>query len=244
MELSSLALIRAKDDLSEKIIVSVVGCGGKTTFIKTLSESIKNKKVLITTTTKIRPEQGTILINSLDDCIKHIPKEAVYCYGVINESSGKLEAMPLHILKDVVSKFDIALIEADGSKGIACKGWRDYEPVVPNYTTYTVGIITLSSLNKAVSDETVFRQEEFKALTKIKSDERIDYKHIARMLCERNGMFYKSVGKKILCINKVESSEGISMAKKLAEVVKKEYGSDFFDKIVYGSAMAASWNEV
>ncbi len=244
MELSSHALISAKEDLSEKTIVSVVGCGGKTTFIKTLSESIKDKRVLITTTTKIRPEQGIILINNLDECIKHIPKKDVYCYGIINESSGKLEAMPLHILKEVVFKFDIALIEADGSKGIACKGWRDYEPVVPSYTTHTVGIITLSSLEKAVSDETVFRQQEFIALTGIKSDEKIDYKHIARMLCEKNGMFYKSVGKKILCINKVESSECISKAEKLAEVVKKEYGQDFFDKIVYGSAMAASWNEV
>ena len=104
--------------------IAVVGCGGKTSLIELLADRMRDKKVLISTTTKIFPPKmkDIVLFETLRQCEEHEPRTGVQCMGILNSASGKLEALPDSFLAAIKSRYDIVLLEADGSRGLPCKG--------------------------------------------------------------------------------------------------------------------------
>ncbi|OEJ13435.1 molybdopterin-guanine dinucleotide biosynthesis protein MobA [Brachyspira hampsonii] len=109
-------------------IIIVCGGGGKTSYIKKLSESYKDKKVVITTTAKIfKPEKYTETIDahSFDnDNIIVLGKEY---------DEKKLMYAGDEQLENAIKYADIILIEADGSKYYPIKIPNDEEPVIPAF---------------------------------------------------------------------------------------------------------------
>ena len=110
--------------LEDKAIIAVIGCGGKTSLIASLANEYRHKKVLVTPTTKMFPIEG------------------IQCLGILNEASGKLEALKQEQLEAIIPQYDLVLLEADGSAGLPCKGWLADEPVVPAFCTHTIGVVT------------------------------------------------------------------------------------------------------
>ena len=110
-----------------KVIV-VCGAGGKTSYIKRLSESYKDKKIVITTTAKIfKPEKYTenIDLHSFDnDNIIILGKEY---------DDKKLMYAGDDELKKAIDFADIILIEADGAKYYPIKIPNDEEPIIPEF---------------------------------------------------------------------------------------------------------------
>lgn len=110
-----------------KVIV-VCGAGGKTSYIKRLSESYKDKKVVITTTAKIfKPKKYTenIDLHSFDnDNIIILGKEY---------DDKKLMYAGDNELKKAIDFADIVLIEADGAKYYPIKIPNNEEPVIPEF---------------------------------------------------------------------------------------------------------------
>ena len=110
-----------------KVIV-VCGAGGKTSYIKRLSESYKDKKVVITTTAKIfKPKKYTenIDLHSFDnDNIIILGKEY---------DDKKLMYAGDDELKKAIDFADIVLIEADGAKYYPIKIPNNEEPVIPEF---------------------------------------------------------------------------------------------------------------
>ena len=110
-----------------KVIV-VCGAGGKTSYIKRLSESYKDKKVVITTTAKIfKPEKYTETIDSHsfdNDNIIILGKEY---------DDKKLMYAGDDELKKAIDFADIILIEADGAKYYPIKIPNNEEPVIPEF---------------------------------------------------------------------------------------------------------------
>ncbi|WP_304332926.1 selenium cofactor biosynthesis protein YqeC [Brachyspira innocens] len=110
-----------------KVIV-VCGAGGKTSYIKRLSESYKDKKVVITTTAKIfKPKKYTenIDLHSFDnDNIIVLGREY---------DDKKLMYAGDNELKKAIDFADIVLIEADGAKYYPIKIPNNEEPVIPEF---------------------------------------------------------------------------------------------------------------
>ncbi|WP_300755533.1 selenium cofactor biosynthesis protein YqeC [uncultured Brachyspira sp.] len=110
-----------------KVIV-VCGAGGKTSYIKILSESYKDKKAVITTTAKIfKPKKYTETIDSHsfdNDNIIVLGKEY---------DDKKLMYAGDNELKNAVDFADIVLIEADGAKYYPIKIPNDEEPIIPDF---------------------------------------------------------------------------------------------------------------
>ncbi|WP_304354212.1 selenium cofactor biosynthesis protein YqeC [Brachyspira innocens] len=110
-----------------KVIV-VCGAGGKTSYIKRLSESYKDKKVVITTTAKIfKPKKYTenIDLHSFDnDNIIILGKEY---------DDKKLMYAGDDELKKAIDFADIVFIEADGAKYYPIKIPNNEEPVIPEF---------------------------------------------------------------------------------------------------------------
>lgn len=239
--------MRSIKDFFSKGIISVVGCNGKTTFIKSLAEDLNDgeNSILISTTTKIRPivSDSVSTALTLEEITAHKAVKGIQCLGILDAVTGKMSGLPYKMLEEKSSEYDYVLLEADGSRGLPYKGWLDSEPVVPQITTATVGIVTLAALNRVVDDSTVFRIPEFTELTGLNRGDEIDYTSIATMLCGNGGMFKNAVGKKCLFISHVEDDEKKIQALELIKNINENY-YNFFDLIAYGSSIDNSWIEV
>lgn len=108
-------------------IILVCGAGGKTTYIENLSKSYKDKKVIITTTTKIyKPNEYTDNINyhSFDN------KNVIVLGKEYDEK--KLMYAGDDELNNAIKYADVILMEADGAKHYPIKIPNENEPVIPN----------------------------------------------------------------------------------------------------------------
>ena len=114
--------ISSKLEISTGSLVAVVGCGGKTSLIELIAKQNYDKKVLVSATTKTFPmiSDGVVLCDTLQSSLGHKPLKGIQCLGQFNERNGKLEALPEHILADMVFNYDIVRMEADGSRWLPC----------------------------------------------------------------------------------------------------------------------------
>ena len=159
--------------LPEHAVISVVGAGGKTSLIFVWARELAaaGKKVVITTTTHMyrpeRMEEEGIRIVAADD----------------PERSDKVTAPPAEVLDGLRDTADVVLIEADGSRRMPLKWPAGREPVVPDYTDFTVCVAGLSALGRKTSDA-VFRADE---LPDILKRETVDINLIHAMISSREG---------------------------------------------------------
>ena len=232
-------------DISPGSVIAVIGCGGKTSLIGLISGGLSEKKVLVTPTAKILPMRSgkAVLCETLMQCMKHEPQTGVQCLGLLNEKSGKLEALPEHILFGMIPDYDIVILEADGSSGLPCKGWMEYEPVIPDCCTHTVGVVTMNALGKSATDEIVHRLPEFLALTGLQPGGTITMQALESMVLAPRGMFKKSAGKRCLVVNQVEDETSAGNARSYLQNIKEKY-HDRFERLIYGSVRLDVWREV
>ena len=186
---------RRKRSLTEKLnicrgdIVSFIGSGGKTTSIITTANELTAAgfHVAVTTTTKMGIREKARLA------------PAVYFCGM--EQGEKLSAPPTEVLNRLCNNYDVVLIEADGSKRRAVKGWNDTEPVIHPRTTKTVGLISTRTLGKPVNETWVHRPERFLNITSAKMNKPLRLTHIMQAVFHPNGLFLKARGTCfVLCI--------------------------------------------
>lgn len=220
-------------DIKKGEIITVVGSGGKTSFINYFTKYYKDKfKVLLTTTTKIYEPTDecykdiylTDNKNLIDICssssLVHVSNNIVVCGKRINEEN-KIIGLDFKELDLITPRFDITFIEGDGSKRKKLKGWNKLEPVVYTNTTQTIGIIDITSLGMDINEENIHRLNEFKKIT-CKSEGTINIFDIRNIVLNSNGLFKYAKGKKILFINKVENIYYENLAKKLIAIIKNE----------------------
>jgi probable selenium-dependent hydroxylase accessory protein YqeC len=260
-------------DITEGSIIAVVGCGGKTSLIELIADTFRDKKVLVTPTTRMFPikASGIMLCETMEQCAGHEPQTGIQCLGLLNTESGKLEALPGNFLADTVLRYDITLIEADGSRGLPCKGWLADEPVIPPYCTQVVGLVTMNVLGKPATKDTVCHLPEFLALTGLKEGQAITAQALEAMVCDPHGMFKKrdqGVGSgewgmgnreqgsgigdrgsgnreqgKYLLVNQVGDEATACAALSFLETIKEKYPGRF-KRLLYGSVHLDVWQEV
>jgi probable selenium-dependent hydroxylase accessory protein YqeC len=231
-------------DISTGSVVAVVGCGGKTSLVELLADRLRDRKVLLSTTTKIfRPRmKDIVLCETLWQCEEHKPRTGIQCMGLMNGASGKLEALPEAFLANLLPRYDIVLLEADGSRGLPCKGWLANEPVVPDYCTHTLGLITMGALGKLAGETTVHRLPEFLALTGVGEGQTITVAALEAMVCAPEGMFKNSAGKRCVIVNQVEDDETACDARSFLQTIKEKYPARF-EKLLFGSVHNDAWQE-
>lgn len=135
------------------MIISVIGSGGKTTYIHQLKDKYvaQNKTVLMCTTTHMLIEKDTLVNPSKEEILQRIQK-CGYCHAGSRCNDLKIGALDQKLLDSLKQSVDIILIEADGSKHLPLKYPRDNEPVIDQDTDQIVLISNLSGLNKPVKD--------------------------------------------------------------------------------------------
>ena len=107
-------ILGLKDEISP--ILSVVGAGGKTSLIRSLSKALSAKKkrhIIMTTTHMFREEFG--------EFSSQIGSDADH---------GKIGIPDVETLHQCMTSGQPILIEADGSHGYPCKAPEVWEPVI------------------------------------------------------------------------------------------------------------------
>jgi probable selenium-dependent hydroxylase accessory protein YqeC len=202
---------------------------------------------------------GVMLCETLEQCAGHKPQTGIQCFGLHNNASGKLEALPENFLAEKVPSYDLTLLEADGSKGLPCKGWLANEPVIPPYCTHTVGLVSMKPLGMAATEDVVHRLPEFLALTGLKEGQAITVEAIEAMVCSPRGMFREEgsgewgVGsneqrtmsneqRRYLLVNQVEDEGTACVASNFLKGIREKYPGRF-KRLLYGSVLMDKWQE-
>jgi len=216
-------------DLNIRELISIVGGGGKTTTMFQLAKDLKamNKKVLVTTTTAIYVPKPTdydnlVILDKKITCSRY-PDNTITIIGSKISSENKLIGIGEEYLSDLykASIFDYIIVEADGSKRKPIKAPASHEPVIPTYTTKTIGVIGIDSLGKKINEENVHRPEIFADITRSKMEDRITEEILSRLIISEDGLFkgVPDASNKYVLINKADNKEDMLSAYRIKELV-------------------------
>jgi probable selenium-dependent hydroxylase accessory protein YqeC len=189
-------------------------------------------RVLVTTTTKMGApdfESGLfdhfingLSIDMIDADTRPLPaiKPGITFAGNHEKGASKTTALPSALLSSLIQSADVTLIEGDGSKTLPLKGWADDEPVVPPFTTVTVGVIPLWPLGMPITEAIVHRLPRFCALTGAGEADMLTTSHLAAAVSggtdkdgtERRGLFAEACGKRVLFFNQAEDEKALRQA--------------------------------
>ena len=221
---------------NKPLTIAFTGAGGKSTTMYGLAAQLakKGKTVLVTSTTMIfhpkiknRPfnyfftGKPETLINQISS-----KKGTITVLGskIISEGRKIKGFTPekLSIIQNS-SLFDIILVEADGSKGKPIKAPAEHEPVIPFNTDIVVGMIGIDSLGTKINIKNVHRPELLTKITESNFNEIIGPELIKKLIKSPEGIFKNTYikSRKIVILNKSDTSELILKAKNIAEDIQK-----------------------
>lgn len=192
-----------------------VGAGGKTSLIEYLAEKSarRNKKTVITTTTKIYAREPYAILtwrpkdnNGATNPIR-IGKTA---------EGGKLTAVTFDDIRRLGQTFDTVLIEADGAKGKPLKYPAPHEPVIPPFSEMVFVLAGLDSLYRPVSEE-VFRWHIMREKRGGNGDEIISPDNFSRFFTDE--VLLKDIGGKP-CTIVLNKYDALMQKKVLYPVIK------------------------
>ena len=230
--------------IKDRAFISLVGAGGKSTFFNRLTEELllKNKRIILTTTTKmfawqlspfvkkgnlIEADDEKVMEEKIKKCFyQDKNREIVLIHYRIKEKEEEKISGPSPFYLDKWWKEKLAdyfLVEADGAAGRPVKAPASHEPVIPLSATDLIGMIGMDALGLSLQEENVFRSEIFSRLTGLKLGEKIGIEALSLLICHPQGLFKGAPPgcRRHLFINKVEDSKGIKMAEELTfEVLK------------------------
>ncbi|NYB72573.1 putative selenium-dependent hydroxylase accessory protein YqeC [Sedimentibacter hydroxybenzoicus DSM 7310] len=224
-------------------IVSIAGSGGKTTLMYRLANELKDKyKVLVTTSTKIyMPDKKYKIYTTVDSYINSFNKldnGITVIAKDLNIESNKLIGINDDDLDILIKYFDIILIEADGSRGLPLKGWKEDEPVILKASNKTIGIIPANTINKNITTDFVHNHDEFNILTDYSNN--LDFEAIGQICIRKDGLFKNSRGNLYLFLNQADTEEDIKNSGELFAYLEK-YKHNF--KTCWGSLKKEEYYE-
>lgn len=131
-------------------VTAVIGSGGKTTLLRTLSRELPGT-VLLATTTHILPFEGVPLVTDGGEAAvrRALAESRVVCVGT-PAAEGKLTApaLPFSVLTRLT---DYVLVEADGSRRLPLKAHAPHEPVIPPQSNQTILVLGAEGLGRTVA---------------------------------------------------------------------------------------------
>ena len=130
-----------------KAVIYITGGGGKTTLMENLGLHLRNVgySVLLSTTTKVASpkthDYKTDIIFDDESVLGHMPKkgESVF-YADHSYDIKKWIAPRREVLSLLKERYDVVLIEADGSKGLPFKYHTERDPVIGEDATAVVAV--------------------------------------------------------------------------------------------------------
>ncbi len=235
-------------------MISLTGAGGKTTLLFRLAQELllEGKRVITTTTTKIREPSGSegpsLFVSEDEEAIQTFVKERLnvdrHCTLATQRlAEGKLQGISPDLANTLWNLYDIdvLIIEADGAAGRPIKAPREREPVIPKNTTLVVAILGLDGLGKELNDQNVFQTGLVSKLTGIPEHEKMTEEGMAQLMTHPQGLFKGTPpsARRIGLLNKMDvlGDEAKSKAEKVAQLILKHRMS-YIERVLLGQLMS------
>lgn len=132
--------------------------------------------------------------------------------------------------------FRLLLLEADGSRMRPLKGWKNHEPMIPDWGTCSIGVVPVRQIGKALKAEDVHRHEEFCALTGARMGQVLRAEHVASAISGPKGMFAKAKGRLVLFFSQVEAPAALNLAREVLLALPETF-LQRLDRVAAGSAL-------
>lgn len=163
-------------------VTALIGGGGKTTLLYTLTEELRKKgTVLLCTSTHImRPTQYEVLERAGEAEISAaLSAHGAVCVG---EPSAEGKLGPPSLSFDALARLaDYVLVEADGSRRLPLKAHAPHEPVIPKEACCVLCVVGARGFDRPIR-EAVHHPEQFCTLTGARLDEPASPALAARVL--------------------------------------------------------------
>ncbi len=136
--------------------IAIIGAGGKTTLLGLLSQNRRAHRVLLTTTTHIRPvyppqSDRFCASPSEEELRTALSADGITCAGTLGEDR-KLSSLSDPLLTLAAEQADYIFYEADGARRLPLKLHAATEPVILPDTLHCVIVAGLSALGKPLSE--------------------------------------------------------------------------------------------
>ena len=190
-------------------IVALVGAGGKTTVLSKLVEygRLAGQPVMVTTTTHLyesqvaqwNPHYGTDINKADEACTAAVLKGqcAAWFTGVDGTKVQALDSKQIDDMSKLHHKWQI-IVEADGAKEKWLKAPKTTEPVIPELTQTTIGVVNLQMLGSPLDEEHVHNIELVKDIMGRQEGAIVTPSMLAHVVLDKKGLFQYSKGRKIL----------------------------------------------
>lgn len=230
-------LISDKIEQAEGSCIALLGGGGKTALLHKLADEFAKyyPSVLQTSLTKtaFHPSDNPLILNEINiDKLESLKfkRNPLFLIGekITNE---KLRGISETDLDKIRQQFDITIFECDGARNKPLKAHTEYDPIVPEFATYTIIIAGADAVNTKINDGYVHRPELFCKTWNVKEDFILNIDFIVKVVSSGKGYLSKvPAGKKIIYfVNKWDNHR--KNAEDLAQAIYKKTGKPTF----YGS---------
>ena len=192
-------------------VTAVIGGGGKTTLLRTLGEELaKESRVLLCTTTKILPFPGLPCAMTAEELNSLQREYRLLCAGAPVPGTGKLTAPPVP-MKELTSRFDYVLVEADGSAQRPFKAHAPHEPVIPAEASQVICVVGASGFGRPVA-EAAHRPELYARLAGVSVEDTVTPETVAAVL-RAESLHHR------VYVNQVETQQDLAAAKALTTLL-------------------------
>ena len=190
-------------------ITAIVGAGGKTTVLRKLVEYglLTGVPTMVTTTTKLYETQVALWNPYYGDSFEHAEHHCSQsinmgrCGAWFSGVSGTkvLSVAPSSIddMSRVHPNWSI-VVEADGAKEKWIKAPKTMEPVIPELTTTTIGVVNLQALGMPIEEEHIHNIELVMDIVERGRGAIITPSMLGKLVLHPQGLFQYSKGDKIL----------------------------------------------
>ncbi len=244
----SLTLARALR-ADESRCFAFVGSGGKTTAIFQLAKELK-PLVVITATSHLGSWQTTMadkhLVAVSKDALKNLETELIGIVLITGEiNSDRTEPVNdevLGLIHEYCLNHSIPmLIEADGSRQKALKGWAGHEPPIPDFVDHVVTVAGLSGLGKPLSEGFIHRPELFSEMSGTKVGDTIDSNSLTRVLLHDNSSLKNipSRARRTVLLNQADKPDLQAGARAMSQALLSKYQSVVISSLEQGKVFAA-----
>ncbi len=206
---------------------AITGSGGKTTLLWYLAGLARQKApVLVTVTAKMFPPPKEFFDLFMPDPAAYDPEShaagtvVLISQGV--DGRGKLLGIAPRWVSDLTRTGIYLIMEADGSRGLPLKMWKEHEPPVYPGTGLTLGVIPVSALGTPVSADNVYNWPDFARVTNLAAGDLMTRGAFADLIFHPGGLFKNSPGRKVLIINQADTDEKFAQAQDLSRYLASD----------------------
>ncbi len=179
----------------------IVGGGGKTTLLLTLTRELNRdgSRVVATTTTKVGHGQavdaGRLILTDENGWLERLHRgldsgKAVFL-GRRLLPTGKVDGIDPELADELFlsGKTDFLIVEGDGAAGRPLKAPDSGEPVVPGSATRVVAVAGLEALGQPMGSNLVFRMERFRKITGTAPGTRLSVRVVSMLFARPDGLY-------------------------------------------------------